>query len=206
MGIYTNARKETDSKILSSFWELYQEKPINRITVKELADLCGIGRGTFYNHFHDVYAVLEKIEAELNLALEHKCHQISEKEPELADFNRILYECYSEEITKDYIRLLVLERRDPFFAENYLKSLRDFLLRVCIDKNAVSQSEDEKQLLNCAFNSIIEILLSSICNTSLQLNEINELIVGLLQNGYYITLTNRFGIDGLKNPFSLYQS
>lgn len=187
MGIYTNARKETDSKILSSFWELYQEKPINRITVKELADLCGIGRGTFYNHFHDVYAVLEK-------------------EPELADFNRILYECYSEEITKDYIRLLVLERRDPFFAENYLKSLRDFLLRVCIDKNAVSQSEDEKQLLNCAFNSIIEILLSSICNTSLQLNEINELIVGLLQNGYYITLTNRFGIDGLKNPFSLYQS
>ena len=202
MGIYKNARKETENKILSSFWELYKGKPINRITVKELSDACSIGRGTFYNHFHDVYAVLDKIEAELSLSLEQMCQHIIEKNPQLTDFSQILYECYYEEKTKDYIRILVLRRRDPFFAENYLEIIRDFLLRVCLDKTKTCQSEKDKQILNCAFNSIIELLLNAICNTSLQLDEINELILGLLQNGYYITLTSRFGIDVLENPFS----
>ena len=35
----------------------------------------------------------------------------------------------------------------------------------------------------------------------LTLKETNEILVGFLQNGYYITLTNKFEIDMLTNPF-----
>ena len=49
--------------------------------------------------------------------------------------------------------------------------------------------------------TIIDILLYSICNTKLTLVEINELIIGLMQNGIYVTLTNKFNIDALNNPF-----
>ena len=37
----------------------------------------------------------------------------------------------------------------------------------------------------------------------MDIQEINELIIGIMQNGVYVTLTNWFGIHALKNPFSM---
>lgn len=34
-------------------------KPIDKITVKDLVELCGVNRQTFYYHFDDVYDLLE---------------------------------------------------------------------------------------------------------------------------------------------------
>lgn len=34
-------------------------KPINKITVKDLVEICGVNRQTFYYHFDDVYDLLE---------------------------------------------------------------------------------------------------------------------------------------------------
>ena len=34
-------------------------KPIERITVKDLVDICSVNRQTFYYHFDDVYDLLE---------------------------------------------------------------------------------------------------------------------------------------------------
>lgn len=41
--------------------ELASKRPVNKITVKEVVDACGITRNTFYYHFHDVYDVLNSI-------------------------------------------------------------------------------------------------------------------------------------------------
>lgn len=35
------------------------QKPINKITVKDLVEICGVNRQTFYYHFNDVYDLLE---------------------------------------------------------------------------------------------------------------------------------------------------
>ncbi|HCY78991.1 MAG TPA: dihydroxyacetone kinase transcriptional activator DhaS, partial [Clostridiales bacterium] len=34
-------------------------KPIDKITVKDLVEECGVNRQTFYYHFDDVYDLLE---------------------------------------------------------------------------------------------------------------------------------------------------
>ena len=34
-------------------------KPIDKITVKDLVEICGVNRQTFYYHFDDVYDLLE---------------------------------------------------------------------------------------------------------------------------------------------------
>ncbi len=202
MGVYENARKATQNKIIDTFWEMYRTKPLNRITVKDLSSACGIGRGTFYNHFQDVYAVLDEIEKELSTNLELMNQEIREKNFDLIDFNQILYEYYSDEKICDYINILVLNYKDPFFAQNYLLILKELLLDICTEDNIVLNSERDKLLIDGAISSLINLLLNSICNTPLSLDEINELILGLLQNGFYITLTNRFGITAFKNPFS----
>ncbi|MFC3420176.1 TetR/AcrR family transcriptional regulator [Salinicoccus hispanicus] len=52
-------KEETRNNLLEAFWSLYIEKPIEKITVRDITDLAGYNRGTFYTYFSDVYEVLE---------------------------------------------------------------------------------------------------------------------------------------------------
>ena len=54
--------------IKESFYILLREKPVEKITVKELCEKAEINRSTFYKHYLDCYDLLDKIEEE---ALEH---------------------------------------------------------------------------------------------------------------------------------------
>lgn len=51
----------TEEAIKKSFLELINQKPINKITVKEISESCGINRNSFYYHFSDIPSLLEKI-------------------------------------------------------------------------------------------------------------------------------------------------
>ena len=48
-----------------SFLEIMRDKPINKITVKEVCEKAEINRATFYAHYTDVYDMLNTIENEL---------------------------------------------------------------------------------------------------------------------------------------------
>ena len=53
--------KMCETMIATSFLELLDEKPFNKITVKDIVDRCGINRNTFYYHFDDIPSLMEKI-------------------------------------------------------------------------------------------------------------------------------------------------
>lgn len=53
--------KNNEKTILDVFTRLLEEKNIEKITVKEICEEAHINRSTFYNHFEDVYGVLEKM-------------------------------------------------------------------------------------------------------------------------------------------------
>lgn len=201
MGIYENARKATRQKLTDAFWEMYKERPISKITVKELVAACSVGRGTFYNHFQDVYAILEEIEHELSGSLNVLCEQVRGQALGLTDFNKILYDCYNDEKMREYVRLLVLKHRDPFFAQEYTNTLKQLLSEICVDSTSKECTPKEKLILDGAISAVVNLLLNCIC-TTMDIHEINELIIGFMQNGIYVTLTNRFGIHALKNPFA----
>ncbi len=61
----TDARVRYTRKIIRDvFLQLLKEKPVAKITVKEICDIAEINRGTFYKHYQDCYDLLEKIEDE----------------------------------------------------------------------------------------------------------------------------------------------
>ena len=67
----TDARvRYTQMMIRNSFKELLKEKPVARITVKEICERSEINRATFYHYYKDPYDLLEQIEKEMldNLA------------------------------------------------------------------------------------------------------------------------------------------
>lgn len=62
-------KKHAKDAIIETFKELVSRKSIDRVTVKEICDHCGVNRQTFYNHFSDIMAVFKYIFYE-ELALE----------------------------------------------------------------------------------------------------------------------------------------
>ncbi len=54
----------TRKVIQDAFLEILKEKPVSKITVKEVCDKAEINRGTFYRHYQDCYDLLDKIEEE----------------------------------------------------------------------------------------------------------------------------------------------
>ena len=55
----------THQMLIEAFLQLRREKPLRKITVRELCERAGVGRGTFYAHFLDVYDLNEKLETHL---------------------------------------------------------------------------------------------------------------------------------------------
>ncbi len=62
----SDARVRYTQRVLKeSFLSLLREKPVNKITVKEVCELAELNRATFYAHYSDCFALMESIEQEL---------------------------------------------------------------------------------------------------------------------------------------------
>lgn len=53
--------KLTKKAIFNAFLELLRQKPLDKITVKEIIEEADVNRNTFYYHFEDIYALVDAI-------------------------------------------------------------------------------------------------------------------------------------------------
>lgn len=56
--------EKTQQAIKNAFIELRSQKPLEKITVKELCRLAQINKSTFYTHYNDIYALSDALETE----------------------------------------------------------------------------------------------------------------------------------------------
>lgn len=52
-------KREAKKDFIIAFWKLYEKKPIEKISVRELCEIAGYNRTTFYNYYIDIYDLLE---------------------------------------------------------------------------------------------------------------------------------------------------
>ena len=65
--------RRTRASIIEAFAQLLEERPINKITVKDIVNRCDINRNTFYYHFPDIPSLLlEMMEEKVNALIEVK--------------------------------------------------------------------------------------------------------------------------------------
>ena len=57
--------QETIRRIKEAFWQLYKDKPLEKISVREITAKAGYNHATFYLYFQNVRDVLNQIEADL---------------------------------------------------------------------------------------------------------------------------------------------
>lgn len=71
---------QTKKNLKSTFWQLYTEKELDKITVKEICAKAGYNRGTFYLYYKDTNDIFHQIERELLEATTHILNNVTESE------------------------------------------------------------------------------------------------------------------------------
>jgi len=68
----------TKQVIKDEFIDLYINRSIDSIRIKEITDNAGLNRGTFYIHYQDIYDLLDEVEDELISGLDKHISKIKE--------------------------------------------------------------------------------------------------------------------------------
>lgn len=129
-GLSTTA-KITRQNLVDAFWQLYCKKKIEKITVKEVCDLAGYNRSTFYAYFTDVYEILEEIEEQTVATEDFKkiiLNELFHGEHFQADRKKIVLTSVIDFFEKNRTYLPILLNCDPFFRQKLLKKLTPAVL------------------------------------------------------------------------------
>ena len=110
--------------IAQTFGQMVKEKPIDRITVKELVGRCEISRQTFYYHFHDLGEVMEWITRENASRVVRRC--LDSKRP--AEAARILVNCAVE--NQELVRRLSNTKKKAELQDMLMAGSRAYLLEL----------------------------------------------------------------------------
>lgn len=137
----------TKKEILNALTILLEQKTIEEITVKEITDLAGINRGTFYLHYVDKYDLMEKSVNQMILEM----REIGTEILSLAANNIGASEEVKEEIEEILIALF-----------NYFKENERFIKSLTGEKGNYSFHIKFNELLKDNFVSRVNSLYSDI--------------------------------------------
>ena len=140
----------TKAEIEQAFWDLYAQKPIEKITVAQVCERAGYNRGTFYLHFQDVYQLLEGIEERFLSGMiecvEHCMHRLASDGSKLARIAALAEVVAYYEKNKRYIVVLLGAQGDPSFLLKLKQGLKP-LWRKYVVADVGEHSEQEIDLM-----------------------------------------------------------
>jgi AcrR family transcriptional regulator len=123
MGKQQKTTEKTKQNLIEAFWALYENKRIEKITVKEITTKAGYNRSTFYEYFLDVYDVLEQIENRLIIKLQEPLRFVSDADSPLP--LEIFIKMYEEH--SKYLVVLLGDRGDPSFQSKLKERMKPLI-------------------------------------------------------------------------------
>lgn len=122
----------TKEALAAALKQMMTVKPMDKITIKDLVEICGVNRQTFYYHFDDVYDLLEWV-------FEEDANRVLPRE--------VVYDHWREDVM---IFLQYLQENSSFTLNVYNSNSRLYMLRYlqekmesCIRSFAVIVSEGQ---------------------------------------------------------------
>lgn len=123
-----------------SLIKLLKEKPISRITIKELCEDAEINRATYYAHYSDQFDQLKQIEEELISGILSNLNELSAETRE-KDLLKIVENIlvYINE-NAELCRVLLGRNGDIDFQENIIEIIQDQIPLIMQSKKAINDS------------------------------------------------------------------
>ena len=120
--------RKTKSQLRSCLSILLETKKIQNITVKELAQMADINRGTFYLHYKDVYDLLEHIQKDLLTDFEAILTNIAPETDNLLPFVEALFDFIYQ--NRDMSKIFLHDDLDAGFSTEIRNKLRECILNL----------------------------------------------------------------------------
>lgn len=169
---------QTRRNLLDAFWQLYQDKYLNEITVKNITDRAGYNRCTFYAYFRSVQDILEQMESELLIYIQDNVANIllpailSGDMPNLA----MLY----THTIGDYLRVLLRKNGDP----NFTVKLKQALCDIYFKSLGLPQTDSRTEyLLDFTVSGILAVLIRWYAKSDVSEKEVFFFLRSLLTEG-----------------------
>ena len=135
---YENKRNKTRQKIQSAFIDLYREKDIAHITVREICMKSSINRSTFYSFYTDVYELREQVEENCLGKLATMLAEEQKKSNGNIDIPELMTEVIQYSRQQDDLPILLIRRSDGSFIRRMTEFAKGIL------NEAVGPLEEEE--------------------------------------------------------------
>lgn len=177
----------TKQRFIDAFCKLYKTKPIEKITVKEISEIAGHNRVTFYQYFKDSYDVLETIEKSLLKSIQNAVEYNIQNPDMFEDFEKIF-----DKILEDNTELVELLLAGANYS-NTLERCKNAMLPVLVKSFRLDESDYKmRAILEFYLSGIVSLLKYKIdYNEKITTTELGMIIKYILQNGILPQLTNR---------------
>lgn len=175
---YSQITDQTREAFLTAFFELAQKKRISQITIREITNLAGYNRTTFYRYFEDIYALVEYAETDFlqntRDIIYERCggQPIGERQ-----FFETMIECFHK--NKDRISILLSEENRSHFLRRIGENMTGYRSRFASD------SPKKKTIRDIYFYGIFHAISLNLQNEdALPDEDLLDIIQTLFENWY----------------------
>lgn len=171
--------EQTKNNLRIAFWSLYAQKPIEKISIKEITELAGYNRGTFYLYYNDVYDLLHQIEEEILGKITDVLNDSLEKNDtfDLSGQMGILLDLMQTYET--YAAVLLSDHGDPHFATRLKEVVWPLLNRYFVP----SEGHDDYEMALLAdfyLSGLLASVIRWLQNPKMTLEEFLDFMVGTI--------------------------
>ena len=153
----TDARvRYTRRVIKESLLRLLEDRPVNRITVKEVCEAAQINRATFYAHFTDCFDVLNQMENDLLADFERSLSFAS-----VVDVGDMIERIYAMiDQNAEVFRVLIFQNKDSSLTAKMIAMAQDKTI-VCWKEQLTRATESDREMLfTCLSNGLLNVILT----------------------------------------------
>ena len=153
----TDARvRYTRRVIKESLLRLLEDRPVNRITVKEVCESAQINRATFYAHFTDCFDVLNQMENDLLADFERSLSFASVVD--VVDMIERIYAMIDQ--NAEVCRVLIFQNKDSSLTAKMIAMAHDKTI-VCWKEQLTRATESDREMLfTCLSNGLLNVILT----------------------------------------------
>ena len=165
--------------IAAGFAKLMEQKPIDKITVKDVVEKCGISRQTFYYHFQDIRDVMEYcIRSHLSKA---RAKSLEESDPVKAAQEFVSAACDNGQMLKALMNSQKRRQVEKMFMDAMMNCVEQ---RIHTSKPNTRLSSTEMELAKQFYASgLAGVILANCTNTELDIRQAAGFLFRLIEGG-----------------------
>jgi len=177
--------EQTRANLITAFWELLAHKRIDKITIKEITNVAGYYRSTFYEYFTDIYDLSNQVEASI---IEESKKQVTNNLSNNS-LDELIYKSIAfYNSNSQYLYILLGNNGNPAFANKLKNALRP---KIYHELNLQENNIQAEYMIEFALSAILGTVTHWFeRNKDIPIEELIKIINHIIKNGVIPAVEN----------------